>query len=413
MTSQQGNPGPETPSGSALEVFLAALKLGLTCFGGPIAHLGYFRDEYVGRRNWLDDQTYADMVVFAQSLPGAASSKVGIMVGTHRAGLLGGLAAWLGFTLPSALILMAFGYTVSLFPGDITNAGWLHGLKIAAVVIVAQAVLSMGQRLAPDKGRASIAVGAAMAALAVEGIAVGQIAIIVAAGLVGWIFLKKAPGSLPRVSIAAKIPRWLTVLSLTLFFVLLGVVPVARGALPGNQTLAVFDAFYSSGALVFGGGHVVLPLLNAQVVTPGWVTQSQFLAGYGLTQAMPGPLFTFSAYLGVVLNVPPNGLSGGFLALFSIFLPSFLLVYGPLPFWNKLRGMEVFQSVLSGINAGVVGILLAALYDPIFTNSVSSLTDFALAIGLGVLLFQWKRPPWNIVVLAAIGGFAIGLAGLT
>ena len=417
MSAEEPAGGPDAQSsprsGSFIEVFLAALKLGLTSFGGPIAHFGYYRDEYVTRRKWIDDQSFADMVAFAQSLPGAASSKVGIMVGTHRAGLRGGLAAWLGFTLPTVLILMSFGLTVNIYPGDIANAGWLHGLKIAAVVIVLQAVLSMAQRLAPDRERATLAVGAAIAALAVEGIAVGQVVIIAAAGVIGWVALKRAPSALPRVSIAAHVPRLLAIASLVVFFALLGGVPLALVASPHNQALAVFNAFYSSGALVFGGGHVVLPLLNAQVVAPGWVSSSNFLAGYGLTQAMPGPLFAFSAYLGVIMNQAPNGVAGGLFALFAIFLPSFLLVYGPLPFWNRLRGMESFQSVLRGINAAVVGILLAALYDPIFTSSVGSLADFSIAIGLGVLLFIWKRPPWNIVVVAAAAGFALSLVGLT
>jgi chromate transporter len=401
------------PAGSAFEVFLAALKLGLTCFGGPIAHLGYFHDEYVDKRKWIDDQAYADMVTFAQSLPGAASSKVGIIVGTHRAGLRGGLAAWLGFTTPSAIILMAFGFAVQAFSSNITNAGWLHGLKIAAVVIVAQAVWGMGTRLAPDKERASIAIASAIGALAVESISWGQVVIIALAGLVGWRLLRKIPVKSGRVSVAAAIPRWLAITSLGVFFGLLIVVPLLREIFSQNHTLAVFDAFYRSGALVFGGGHVVLPLLNAAVVLPGWVSSSQFLAGYGLTQAMPGPLFTFSAYLGVVLNRPPNGLEGGLLALFSLFLPSFLLVYGPLPFWNSLRQRVAFQSALAGINAAVVGILLAALYNPIFTTSVTSIPDFALTIGLGVLLIVWKRPPWNIVLIAAAGGFLISLLGLT
>ncbi len=400
------NSAPPRREGSPFEVFLAALRLGLTSFGGPIAHLGYFHEEYVTRRRWIDDQSYADVVTFAQSLPGAASSKVGVIIGTHRAGILGGLAAWVGFTMPSAIALILFGFFVQSF--NVANAGWLHGLKIAAVVIVAQAVWGMGKTLAPDKKRASIAIGAAIAALALEGIAVGQIMIIAMAGLIGWLFLGHIPVQNSRASVATHIPRWLSIFSLILLFVLLLLLPILRQVFP-DQVLNVFDSFYRSGALVFGGGHVVLPLLNAEVVTPGWVTSGQFLAGYGATQAMPGPLFAFSAYLGTIMNRPPNGIEGALLALFAIYLPSFLLVYGPLPFWDDLRKKESFQSVLRGINAGVVGILLAALYSPIFTSSVLSVPDFVLAVGLGALLIVWKRPPWNIVVIAAIMGAVLAI----
>lgn len=357
----------------------------------------------------MDEESYADTVAFAQSIPGATSSEIGIIVGTHRAGLLGGIAAWLGFTMPSALVLILFGYTLQFFSGNIANASWLHGLKIAAVVIVAQAVLGMGRTLAPDRERASIAIASAIVAMAVEGIAIGQVVIIGVAGLVGWRFLRKATVKVTRGSIATHIPRPVSIASLVLFFTLLGLVPVMRLLYPSNDALAIFGGFYQAGALVFGGGHVVLPLLNAAIVAPGWVTSSQFLAGYGMTQAMPGPLFTFSAYLGTVMNRTPNGFAGGLFALFAIFLPSFLLVYGALPFWNKLREGESFQSALRGINAAVVGILLAAWYDPVFTSSVLTVGDFALTIGVGALLIIWKRPPWNIVLVAAIGGILLGL----
>jgi chromate transporter len=399
--------------GSRFEVFVTALKLGLTSFGGPIAHLGYFREEYVVRKKWMDDKTFASAVAYANSVPGATSSQVGIIVGTHKAGLLGGFAAWLGFTLPSALILIAFGYLVNNLTNSITNASWLHGLKIAAVVIVAQAVWGMAIRLVPDKERATIATGAVIASLALFGISLGQVLIIAAAGLAGFVLLKRIPVPLSEGSITAHVPRWLSITSLALFFSLLLALPFFRAIFPQNQLLEVVDSFYRSGALVFGGGHVVLPLLNSEVVTPGWVSSSQFLAGYGLTQAMPGPLFTFSAYLGTVMTVHPNGIVGGFIALASIFLPSFLLVYGPMPYWNSLMSRRSFQSASAGINAGVVGILLAALYNPIFISSVNSAADFALAVGLGLLLFVWKRPPWNVVLVAALGGLVIGLLGLS
>ncbi len=394
--------------GSPFEVFRATLKLGLTCFGGPIAHLGYFREEYVVRRKWIDEQGYADTIAYANSLPGAASSKVGIIVGTHRAGVVGGLAAWFGFTTPSALILIAFGLSVNYLQSNITNASWLHGLQIAAVAIVFQAVLGMGRRLVPDLKRAFIVAGATVVSIVFVGFSGTQVSIIVVSGLIGWIFLKKIPIPQGRSIVAARIPRWLSISSIIAFFLLLGLIPLLKLIFPSNQPLEVFYAFYSSGALVFGGGHVVLPLLRTQVVIPGWVTSSQFLAGYGLTQAMPGPIFTFSAYLGTILNIFPNGILGGLFALFAIFLPSFLLVFGPLPFWNNFRTRRSFQSALAGINAGVVGILLAALYNPIFVTAITSVGDFVLAVGLIVVLIVLKRPPWNIVLLAALGGLALG-----
>lgn len=399
-------------NGSPIEVFLAALKLGLTSFGGPIAHFGYYHQEYVVRRKWIDEQSYADSIAFASSLPGAASSKVGIIVGTHRAGILGGLAAWFGFTMPSALILIAFGLSVSYLSNNLTNASWLHGLQIAAVAIVFQAVLGMGRRLVPDVKRAVVAGGATIAALLLGQFSGGQILIIVVSGIIGWAFLRDIPIPQGRASIAAKIPRWLSISSLVILFGFLGGIPLLEQFFPSNSFLTVFYAFYSSGALVFGGGHVVLPLLRSQIVSPGWVSGSQFLAGYGLTQAMPGPLFTFSAYLGTVLNVSPNGIGGGFFALFAIFLPSFLFVYGPLPFWNSFRAKRSFQSALAGVNAGVVGILLAALYNPIFVTAVTSDGDFILAVGLILVLIVLKRPPWNIVVIAAVGGLLLGFFGL-
>ena len=344
--------------------------------------------------------------------PAPQAVKVGIIIGTHRAGILGGIAAWFGFTMPSALILIAFGLSVNYLSGNITNASWLHGLQIAAVAIVFQAVLGMGKRLVPDVKRAIIAGGATIGALALEQFAGGQVLIIIVSGVVGWAFLRHIPMPQGRASIAARIPRWLSISSLVILFGLLGVIPILEQIFPSNHVLAVFYAFYSSGALVFGGGHVVLPLLRSQIVAPGWVSSSQFLAGYGLTQAMPGPIFTFSAYLGTVLNVSPNGIGGGFFALFAIFLPSFLLVYGPLPFWNSFRSRRSFQSALAGVNAGVVGILLAALYNPIFTTAVTSVGDFVLAIGLILVLIVLKRPPWNIVLIAAAGGLILGFLGL-
>lgn len=386
---------------SLFQVFWAALRLGLTSFGGPIAHLGYFREEYVVRRKWLDEQSYADVVALAQSLPGPASSKVGIIVGTVRAGLPGAVLAWLGFTMPSAIALMVFGYGVQQFA--VADAGWLHGLKLAAVAVVAQAVWGMSRNLAPDRERASIAIVAAIVALTWHS-AVTPVLIIVIAGVVGWRLLPVPVTESDRVAISQRIRPWMGIVALVLFFVLLLGLPSLRQVFGENQTLAVVDSFYRSGSLVFGGGHVVLPLLQSEVVAPGWVGNETFLAGYGAAQAVPGPLFTFSAYLGTVMTPEPNGVIGGLIALGAIFLPAFFLTIGPLPFWDILRRRPAFQSVLRGVNAAVVGLLLAALYDPVWTSAVKDASDFALASAALGLLMLWKLPPWLVVILSALGG---------
>ena len=387
-----------------LQVFLVALRLGSTSFGGPIAHLGYFREEYVVRRKWLDEQSYADVVALAQSLPGPASSKVGIIVGTIRAGLPGALMAWLGFTLPSALALILFGYGIQQFA--VEAEAWVHGLKIAAVAVVAQAVWGMSRNLAPDRERASIAIVAAIVALAWPTVVTPAL-IIAVAGLVGWRLLPVPVSEGERVAISDRIPRWLGIAALVLFFALLFGLPALRQIFGQNQTLAVVDSFYRSGSLVFGGGHVVLPLLQSEVVAPGWVSNEAFLAGYGATQAVPGPLFTFSAYLGTVMEPEPNGAIGGLVALGAIFVPAFLLTIGPVPFWDILRRRPAFQSVLRGINAAVVGLLLAALYDPVWTSAIKGAPDFALGCAALGLLMLWRLPPWLVVVLSALGGAAI------
>ena len=393
--------------GSLFQVFWAALRLGLTSFGGPIAHLGYFREEYVVRRKWLDEQSYADVVALAQSLPGPASSKVGIIVGTVRAGLPGAVLAWLGFTMPSAIALMVFGYGVQQFA--VADAGWLHGLKLAAVAVVAQAVWGMSRNLAPDRERATIAIVAAIVALTWHS-AVTPVLIIVIAGVVGWRLLPAPVTESDRVAISQRIRPWMGIVALVLFFVLLLGLPSLRQVSGENQTLAVVDSFYRSGSLVFGGGHVVLPLLQSEVVAPGWVGNETFLAGYGAAQAVPGPLFTFSAYLGTVMIPEPNGVIGGLIALGAIFLPAFFLTIGPLPFWDILRRRPAFQSVLRGVNAAVVGLLLAALYDPVWTSAVKDASDFALASAALGLLMLWKLPPWLVVILSALGG--AGLAAI-
>ena len=405
--------------GSLIQVFWVALRLGLTSFGGPIAHLGYFREEYVVRRKWLDEQSYADVVALAQSLPGPASSKVGIVIGTIRAGLPGAFLAWLGFTLPSALALMLFGYGIQQF--TVADAGWLHGLKLAAVAVVAQAVWGMSRNLAPDRSRATIAIVAAILTLTWPRIvasvfgfawptALTPVLIIAVAGAVGWRLLSVPASQTDRVAISQRIRPWMGIVALILFFALLIGLPSLRQVFGENQTLAVVDSFYRSGSLVFGGGHVVLPLLQSEVVAPGWVGNEAFLAGYGAAQAVPGPLFTFSAYLGTVMKLEPNGVIGGLIALGVIFLPAFFLTIGPLPFWDILRRRVAFQSVLRGVNAAVVGLLLAALYDPVWTSAVKGAPDFALASAALGLLMLWKFPPWLVVVLAALGG--AGLAAI-
>ena len=323
--------------GSALEVLRIFLRLGLTSFGGPVAHLGYFRAEFVARRHWLDEPAFADIVALCQFLPGPASSQTGISLGIVRAGLPGGFAAWLGFTGPSAIALILFGYGVTRF-GDLSHAAWLHGLKIVAVAVVANAVWGMARNLCPDRERATIAVGAAVLALAVPS-AAGQIGAIAAGGLIGWVLLRNNPAPLELAPLAIRLPRALSVAAAVAFFALLIGLPVLAATVP-SHTIALVDSFYRSGALVFGGGHVVLPLLQASVVPPGWVTNDAFLAGYGAAQAVPGPLFTFAAYLGTVMGPRPNGWIGGLICLIAIFLPSFLLLIGALPFWDSLGGVR-------------------------------------------------------------------------
>lgn len=403
MTVERAHTASVQPAGSVFEVLAIATRLGLTSFGGPIAHLGYFRDEYVVRRRWLDEHTYADLVALCQFLPGPASSKVGIAIGIFRAGLVGGLAAWLGFTLPSAAALVAFAYGLSAL-GGATNAGWLHGLKIVAVAVVALAVWGMARVLCPDRERATIAILAAVVALAWPTTG-GQALPIAIGGLVGWRLLAPVQAP-PALQVRVPVSRRLGVACWVLLFGLLIGLPLLRQAVP-SQPLAVFDSFFRTGSLVFGGGHVVLPLLQAEVVGPGWVTNEHFVAGYGAAQAVPGPLFTFAAYLGAVMQPDPNGLAGAALALVAIFLPAFLMTIGALPFWETLRSLKAFQSALRGINAAVVGLLLAALYHPVWTSAIHAPADFALGlVSFGLLAF-WKWPPWLVVALTALGGAAL------
>jgi chromate transporter len=393
------------PPGTPGEVFRAFAKLGVTSFGGPIAHLGYFRDELVTRRRWVDDRGYADLVALCQFLPGPASSQVGFALGLLRAGPAGALAAWLAFTLPSAILMVAFAAAAGMFGG--VGSGILTGLKIVAVAIVAQAVWGMARSLTPDARRAGIAVVAAVVALVAAG-SLGQVAAIVLGALAGlWLCRAETTGD--AVALPLRISRRAGLIALGLFVALLIGLPVAA-ALLSSPALDVADAFFRAGALVFGGGHVVLPLLEAEVVTGGWVSPEEFLAGYGAAQAMPGPLFTFAAYLGALAAPGAAGLAYAALALVAIFVPGMLLLIGTLPFWNALRTRPAARAAMRGANAAVVGILAAALYDPVFVTAIVDSATFALALVCFVLLVAWRTPPWVVVLVGAAGG--VGLAAL-
>jgi chromate transporter len=396
----QARPG----AGKAGEVFLAFLKLGLTSFGGPIAHLGYFRDEIVVRRRWLDEAAYADLVALCQFLPGPASSQVGFALGLWRAGPLGALAAWIAFTLPSAALLLAFALGAAALDGPVAQ-GVLHGLKLVAVAVVAQAVWGMAKSLTPDRERATIALAAVVTVVILAGSA-GQVAAIVLGALAGLVFCRNGAIA-DAVALPFPVSRTVGGASLVLFVILLLGLPVLA-ATSGLHAVQVLDAFYRAGALVFGGGHVVLPLLEAETVTTGWVSQDAFLAGYGATQAVPGPLFTFAAYLGAVSIPAPNGVAGAALALVAIFVPGFLLLIAALPFWDSLRRRPLAQAGMRGANAAVVGILAAALYDPVFVSAVLTPLDFAVALAGVIALVVWKAPPWVVVLALAIAGGMIG-----
>jgi chromate transporter len=393
-------------TGSPLEVLLVFLKLGVTCFGGPIAHIGYFREEFVVRRRWIEEQVYADLVGLCQFLPGPASSQVGFSIGLMRAGYRGGLAAWTGFTLPSALALVLFAYGAGELGGPV-GIGLLHGLKLVAVAIVAQAVWGMAQMLCPDRKRASIALAAALIIL-FNASSVSQIAAILLGGIAGlWLCRAGPPTTTGHVTVP--VSRTVGLAALATFFLLLAGLPVLR-SLVNSQGIALFEAFYRSGALVFGGGHVVLPLLREAFVTPGWVSDDAFLAGYGAAQAVPGPLFTFAAYVGAVVRPSPHGLTGAALGLIGIFLPGVLILMGTLPFWETFRKRAGAQAVMRGVNAAVVGLLGAALYNPVWTSSVKTPGDFGIALVGFVLLTVWRAPPLVVVVVSALGGIALAQA---
>lgn len=390
--------------GSAAEVFLAFLVLGLTSFGGPVAHLGYFRNAFVVRRKWLDDGSFADLVAMCQFLPGPASSQLGMAIGLLRAGLKGLAAAWVAFTLPSAIILVAFAYGVSWIGGAL-GTGWLAGLKAAAVAVVAQAVINMARTLCPDRERATIALAGAAFATLVPGTA-GQILTLLLGGTAGFLFVR--PDSSKDIATKLRVPvsRFIAIASLVLFAALLALLPLAANVTHAGW-LRLADSFYRVGSLVFGGGHVVLPLLEAEVTGPGLVSVEQFLAGYGAAQAVPGPLFTFSAYLGSLMQTPPNGIAGAAIALVAIFLPSMLLVVGALPFWWSLKEAASARRCLAGINAAVVGLLGAALWNPVIPLGITSVWAFAIALAAYAAIELWRIPAWAMVIAAAAVGFAV------
>ncbi|KAB2439846.1 chromate transporter [Bacillus luti] len=383
-----------------LEVLLVSIRLGLTSFGGPIAHLGYFHEEYVRKRKWMDEKSYADLVALCQFLPGPASSQVGIGIGVMRAGVLGGILAFIGFTLPSVIALIIFALVLQgLNIGDVS---WIHGLKIVAVVVVAHAILGMAQKLTPDLQRKSIALFALVGTLLWQ-TAFTQVGVIVLSGLVGYLIYKNHADN-DEAKLSFPISRKLGVICLSIFFGLLISLPILREVTSLNW-IAMFDSFYRAGSLVFGGGHVVLPLLEREFVPTDWMDEASFLAGYGATQAVPGPLFTFAAYIGAVIG----GWQGGLLATVAIFLPAFLLILGTLPFWDQLRRNPKIKGALMGVNAAVVGILISAFYHPIWTSAILQPVDFAFAAILFSMLVYWKLPPWVIVVAGAVGGTLISL----
>jgi len=400
---------PIPPAGrhrSAAEIFRIFIRLGCTSFGGPIAHLGFFRAEFVERRGWLADEEYADVVALCQSLPGPASSQVAASIGLMGAGLPGMLAAWAGFTLPSAAALILFAYGTGRI-GNVAAALWLHGLKIVAVAVVAQALWAMARTLCPDRERVTIAIGMALLTLALPS-SLGQVGAIALGGLIGWQWIRE-PAKAAVGALTVSLPRPLALAALVAFAALLAGLPLAAGA-SGSHAVMLVSRFYRAGALVFGGGHVVLPLLQRAVVPPGWIGNNGFLAGYGAAQAVPGPLFTFAAYLGAAMGPRPSGWLGGLICLVSIYLPSFLLLIGVLPYWGRVRRVQPVQAALRGVNAAVVGLLLSALYNPVWTSAIQTPADFGIGILAFLLLVFWRVPPWLVVILGAIAAQALGAA---
>lgn len=406
QTSPERTPADQVPRATAREVFTVALRLGLTSFGGPIAHYGYFQDEYVKRRRWVGADTYADLVALSQSLPGAGSSKLGIAIGMIRAGMRGGIAAWAGFTLPSALLMTLFALGAnSIGSGAV---GWLRGLQIVAVAVVALAVWNMATKLVTTLALSALAIAAAVVELTLPS-RVTTVAIIVVAGVVGY-FLGADKAADGPVRLPIGFGKRTAIAAAVVFFGLLVALPLLRQA-TGSHAVALFDSTYRAGALVFGGGTVVLPLLQGEVVASGWLSQSHFLAGYGAAQAVPGPLFTFSAFIGAAEHPGPNGFLGAGIALVGIFLPSFLIVVATLPSLGAIRNRPNVRACLRGVNAAVVGILLAALYDPLWTGTVHHTYDFALVLAAFWLLAMAKLPAWLVVIVTAAGGALITALG--
>ncbi|MER2119804.1 MAG: chromate transporter [Solibacillus sp.] len=383
---------------SLIEIFLVSTRLGLTSFGGPTAHLGYFHEEYVRRRKWMDEKSYADLVALCQFLPGPSSSQVGIGIGIMRAGIVGGITSFIGFTFPSVAVLIAFALLMTGF--DVGNAGWIHGLKIVAVAIVAHAIIGMAKSLTPDLKRKAIAIVALLVTTLWQ-TAFSQVAVIIFAAVIGYLLLKRDNDGTEAQS-RFPVSKQIGAICLLVFAGLLVALPLLK-EMTGSYWVAMFDSFYRSGSFVFGGGHVVLPLLEKEFVPTGWMSEEAFLAGYGVTQAVPGPLFTFAAYLGTVMN----GWQGGVVATVAIFLPAFLLVVGALPFWDQLRNHPKITGAIMGMNAAVIGILIAALYSPIWTSSILEANDFALAVVLFSMLAYWKMPPWIVVVTGAVTGLVL------
>jgi len=389
----------ETPTPSrAWEVFRAFLVQGLTAFGGPVAHIGYFRREFVERRGWLAEPAFADLLALAQFLPGPASSQLGMAIGLRRAGYAGLLAAWVGFTLPAGAAMIGLAYLTPYLQGG-WGEGVLHGLKLAAAAVVAQALVAMARTLAVGPIRAGMAIGAALGLFLQPG-PVAQILALIAGGLFGLALLREPAPVEPDDPATQAIPPAVSAAALTVFILLLGVLPFLAAWLDA-PLLGLASVFYRAGALVFGGGHVVLPVLQQEVVRRGWLDQQSFLAGYGAVQALPGPLFSFAGFVGAAQQVAPGGWRSGVVSLVAIFLPSLLLVVGVLPFWDRLKTRPGARGALAGVNAVVVGILAAALWNPVLMTSIQRPSDWLLAIGAYVFLVVAKLPPWLVVLGSA------------
>lgn len=390
--------GRKTSIKSFLEILFVSIKLGLTSFGGPIAHLGYFHEEYVRRRKWIDEKNYVELVALCQFLPGPASSQVGIGIGVMRGGVLGGIISFLGFTLPSVLLLILFALLIQGL--NIGQSGWIHGLKIVAVAVVAHAILGMAPKLAPDLKRKTIVL-ISLTVTSLWQTAYTQVGVILLSSFVGY-FLYKDTKDNNKTVLHFPISKKFGLISIALFFGLLITLPIIK-EMTSSRLVAMFDSFYRSGSLVFGGGHVVLPLLEREFVPTGWISAEAFIAGYGVTQAVPGPLFTFAAYIGAMID----GWTGGIIAIVAIFLPAFLLVFGALPFWNILQNNGKMNGAFMGANAAVVGILIAAFYNPIFTSSIVQQIDFIFAVILFAMLQYWRLPPWIVVAAGLVGGYLL------